>query len=80
MPPPPWPLPRKPRPPEPWESGVKDTVISYPGEVTRITMNTDGSIVNYEDVYKRDNKVIAALLDSDGENPGNKSAEKVAVK
>lgn len=42
--------------------------------------NTDGSIVNYEDVYKRDNKVIAALLDSDGENPGNKSAEKVAVK
>jgi FtsP/CotA-like multicopper oxidase with cupredoxin domain len=25
-----------PRPPEPWESGLKDTVISYPGEVTRI--------------------------------------------
>ena len=25
-----------PRPPEPWESGVKDTVISYPGEITRI--------------------------------------------
>jgi FtsP/CotA-like multicopper oxidase with cupredoxin domain len=25
-----------PRPPEPWESGVKDTVIAYPGEVTRI--------------------------------------------
>jgi bilirubin oxidase len=25
-----------PRPPEPWETGLKDTVISYPGEVTRI--------------------------------------------
>ena len=27
---------KKLRPPEPWESGRKDTVISYPGEVTRI--------------------------------------------
>jgi len=25
-----------PRPAEPWESGLKDTVIAYPGEVTRI--------------------------------------------
>jgi FtsP/CotA-like multicopper oxidase with cupredoxin domain len=25
-----------PRPPEPWESGFKDTVTAYPGEVTRI--------------------------------------------
>ncbi|WP_430646930.1 multicopper oxidase family protein [Agromyces sp. GXS1127] len=25
-----------PRPPEPWETGVKDTVIAYPGEVTRV--------------------------------------------
>jgi spore coat protein A, manganese oxidase len=25
-----------PRPPEPWENGHKDTVIAYPGEVTRI--------------------------------------------
>jgi FtsP/CotA-like multicopper oxidase with cupredoxin domain len=25
-----------PRPPEPWERGLKDTVIAYPGEVTRI--------------------------------------------
>ena len=24
------------RPAEPWESGFKDTVISYPGEVTRV--------------------------------------------
>ena len=25
-----------PRPAEPWEGGVKDTVIAYPGEVTRV--------------------------------------------
>ena len=25
-----------PRPPEAWESGFKDTVIAYPGEVTRV--------------------------------------------
>ncbi|HWJ04436.1 MAG TPA: multicopper oxidase, partial [Steroidobacteraceae bacterium] len=26
----------RPRPPEPWETGLKDTVLAYPGEVTRI--------------------------------------------
>jgi FtsP/CotA-like multicopper oxidase with cupredoxin domain len=30
-----------PRPPEPWESGFKDTVITYPGEVTRIRAKFD---------------------------------------
>ncbi len=29
------------RPPEPWESGFKDTVIAYPGEVTRIKAKFD---------------------------------------
>ena len=42
--------------------------------------NTDGSIVRYEDVYKRDGKVIADLLDQDGQAPGKKPAEKVAAK
>jgi FtsP/CotA-like multicopper oxidase with cupredoxin domain len=45
------------RPPELWESGFKDTVISYPGEVTRIRaqFNTPGQyawhchIVEHED-------------------------------
>ena len=32
--------------------------------------NTDGSIVNYDDMYKRDDEVIAALLDGDGKMPG----------
>ena len=31
---------------------------------------TDGTIVNYDDVYKRDTKVIAALLDRDGKPAG----------
>jgi spore coat protein A len=30
-----------PRPPEAWESGLKDTVIAYPGEVTRIRARFD---------------------------------------
>ena len=30
-----------PRPPEPWETGLKDTVIAYPGEVTRIKAKFD---------------------------------------
>jgi len=36
-----------PRPPETWETGFKDTVIAYPGEVTRIRMqfNTPGQFV-----------------------------------
>jgi len=36
-----------PQPPEPWESGFKDTVIAYPGQVTRIRaqFNTPGQFV-----------------------------------
>jgi len=30
-----------PRPPEPWETGAKDTVIAYPGEVTRLKATFD---------------------------------------
>jgi len=41
--------------------------------------NTDGSIVNYDDMYKRDGKVIEALLDSKGEMPG-KAPAKIATK
>jgi L,D-transpeptidase YcbB len=39
--------------------------------------NNDGTIVTYDDMYKRDGKVIQALLDSKGEVPGAKK-EKVA--
>ena len=30
---------KTPRPPEPTENGYKDTVIAYPGEVTRVRMH-----------------------------------------
>jgi FtsP/CotA-like multicopper oxidase with cupredoxin domain len=30
-----------PIPPEPWESGFKDTVIAYPGQVTRVKARFD---------------------------------------
>ena len=34
-------------PPEPWETGFKDTVIAYPGQVTRIRVqfNSPGQFV-----------------------------------
>jgi spore coat protein A len=37
----------EPRPPELWENGLKDTVIAYPGEVTRVRaqFNTPGQFV-----------------------------------
>ncbi|MCC6862280.1 MAG: multicopper oxidase domain-containing protein [Bryobacterales bacterium] len=36
-----------PTPPEPWETGFKDTVVAYPGEVTRVRaqFNTPGQFV-----------------------------------
>ncbi len=36
-----------PQPPEPWETGFKDTVIAYPGQVTRVRaqFNTPGQFV-----------------------------------
>ncbi|MFL6856185.1 MAG: L,D-transpeptidase family protein [Sphingomicrobium sp.] len=40
--------------------------------------NTDGSIVTYDDVYRRDSKVIAALLDNDGKAPTAKLAKTAA--
>ena len=45
-----------------------------------VAANTDGSIVTYDDMYKRDGKVIAALLDDEGKAPGKKPPEKVATK
>jgi FtsP/CotA-like multicopper oxidase with cupredoxin domain len=45
-----------PLPPEPWEDGWKDTVIAYPGQVTRVKMTFDPAntgwhchIVEHED-------------------------------
>jgi murein L,D-transpeptidase YcbB/YkuD len=45
-----------------------------------VAANNDGTIVTYDDMYKRDSQVIAALLDRDGKRPDKKPAEKVAAK
>ena len=37
-----------------------------------VAANNDGTIVDYDDVYKRDGKVIQALLDIDGKEPATK--------
>ena len=39
----------------------------------------DGSVITYSDLYKRDDQVIAALLDTDGKLPAKKPAQKVAT-
>ena len=44
-----------------------------------VAANNDGTIVAYDDVYKRDGKVIEALLDIDGKEPVKKPAQKVAT-
>ena len=41
---------------------------------------TDGTIVDYQDVYKRDGKVIAALLDRNGDNLEARKANAEAAK
>jgi len=53
-----------PRPPEPWEAGVKDTVIAYPGEVTRLkaTFLTAGQYVwHCHIVEHEDNEMMRPL-------------------
>jgi len=43
---------------------------------------TDGTIIDYQDLYKRDTKVIAALLDRDGkpaDAPAGAPAKKAAA-
>jgi L,D-transpeptidase YcbB len=44
-----------------------------------VAANVDGSIASYDDVYKRDGKVIQALLDTDGKGPAKKPVQKVAT-
>jgi FtsP/CotA-like multicopper oxidase with cupredoxin domain len=50
-----------PTPPEPWESGFKDTVIAYPGQVTRLRMkftNTGQFVWHCHIVEHEDNEMM----------------------
>ncbi len=63
-----------PRPPEAWESGFKDTVIAYPGEVTRIRakFNTPGQFVwHCHIVEHEDNEMMRPLPNWTGYKPDN---------
>jgi FtsP/CotA-like multicopper oxidase with cupredoxin domain len=46
-----------PVPPDPWEAGFKDTVVSYPGQVTRIkaTFDTAGDYVWHCHILEHEN-------------------------
>ncbi len=52
------------RPPEPWETGFKDTVVAYPGQVTRIRAQFDnpGQFVwHCHIVEHEDNEMMRAV-------------------
>ena len=66
----------EPRPPEPWENGLKDTVIAYPGEVTRIKarFGTPGQFVwHCHIVEHEDNEMMRPyhIGPEDPDAPGN---------
>ena len=64
-----------PRPPESWETGLKDTVIAYPGEITRVKARFDlpGLYVwHCHIVEHEDNEMMRPLFV--GENPPDLAA------
>lgn len=59
-----------PRPPEPWETGFKDTVIAYPGEVTRVkaTFELEGLFVWHCHILEHeDNEMMRPYCVGDSE-------------
>ena len=51
----------QPQPPEPWETGRKDTVVAYPGHVTRVRVqfSTAGQFVwHCHIVEQEDNEMM----------------------
>ena len=61
-----------PRPPEPWETGFKDTVIAYPGEVTRIRAKFDkaGQFVWHCHIVEHEDNEMMRLYRVGPEQPG----------
>jgi FtsP/CotA-like multicopper oxidase with cupredoxin domain len=58
--------------PEPWESGFKDTVIAYPGQVTRIRMqfNTPGQFVWHCHIVEHEDNEMMRPYRIGPEQPG----------
>jgi spore coat protein A, manganese oxidase len=61
-----------PRPPESWESGVKDTVIAYPGEVTRLKaqFNNPGQYVWHCHIVEHEDNEMMRPFRVGPEQPG----------
>ena len=60
------------RPPEPWETGYKDTVTAYPGEVTRIraNFNTPGQFVWHCHIVEHEDNEMMRPYRIGPEQPG----------
>ena len=61
-----------PTPPEPWETGWKDTVIAYPGQVTRIRaqFNTPGQYVWHCHIVEHEDNEMMRPYRIGPEQPG----------
>ena len=61
-----------PVPPEPWETGVKDTVIAYPGQVTRIraTFDNPGQFVWHCHIVEHEDNEMMRPFRIGPEQPG----------
>jgi spore coat protein A len=62
----------QPRPPEAWETGVKDTVTAYPGEVTRVraTFDTAGQFVWHCHIVEHEDHEMMRPFRVGPEQPG----------
>jgi FtsP/CotA-like multicopper oxidase with cupredoxin domain len=60
------------RPPEPWESGFKDTVIAYPGQVARVRaqFNTPGQFVWHCHIVEHEDNEMMRPYRIGPEQPG----------
>jgi FtsP/CotA-like multicopper oxidase with cupredoxin domain len=61
-----------PTPPEPWETGYKDTVLAYPGQVTRIRaqFNTPGQFVWHCHIVEHEDNEMMRPYRIGPEQPG----------
>jgi FtsP/CotA-like multicopper oxidase with cupredoxin domain len=59
-------------PPEPWENGFKDTVIAYPGQVTRVraTFGTPGQFVWHCHIVEHEDNEMMRPYRIGPEQPG----------
>ena len=62
----------EPAPPEPWENGFKDTVIAYPGQVTRVRaqFNTQGQFVWHCHIVEHEDNEMMRPYRIGPEQPG----------